>query len=340
MSNEEKIRIAFTLCDFDGQYARHVGVVMASVFANTDAKICVYLVHDDTLTLENQKKLTETARRFDQEIEFINVQGRIADYVPENKRGSARRGTYYSLMIPSLFSFDKIIYLDCDIIVNMDIAKLWNVPISDHGIAASLDSFADVKIRKIKDFVRLRIVYKLLGIRKERYFNAGVFVMNLEKIRSAYRFKETVDMFRERYRKLIILNDQEYLNYIFRDDSYIIDKKFFEMDFPGTETGDIGSGILHMACSDKPWSSYTRPGADNLYWEYLAMTAYCEDNKALVKLILDGICTDEYYHLHSSDCLKHYKKQLKKKFREASWRSQPKILWNSFLVWRKEKSAK
>jgi len=334
--NNEKIKVALAICDSNGAYARHVSVVMASIFANTRSKVCVYLLHDDTLTDSNKIKLLKTAECFEQSVELINVQDRIGDCVPEDKRMSAGRATYFRLLIPSLFPFDKIIYLDCDVIVNMDIAELWHISIDDYALAAVLDSFAFADLKGSKDFLRLNVVYKLIGIQKNCYFNAGVLLLNLRKINRDYCFLSAVKDFFERYGKIIPFADQDFLNYVFYNDCLFIDDKFCRMDFSGIEADDVYGYILHLICDDKPWSSYTRPYVDNLYWEYLAKTPFCENNKTLIRTLLDDICRDEFYHLHSSDCKTQYKKKIWTNLKNAHLLSFPKVLWNCMQIKYKE----
>lgn len=335
MHDDGKIKIALSLCDPNGTYARHAAVVMASIFANTKSLVCVYLLHDDTLTEENKEKLIATAKTFSQEAVLINVQDRMSECVPIEKINSPGRATYFRLLIPSLFQFPKIIYLDCDIIVNMDVKDLWDIPVRDCALAAVLDSYAYAELKGIKNYVRERLVYQRIGIKKEKYFNAGVLLMNLEKINARYLFSIAVAAFFERYGAIIPFADQDFLNYLFADDCLFIDDKFCRMDFAGTETGDVDGYILHLICDNKPWSSYTRPYVDNLYWEYLAMTPYCGDNKTLIKTLFDDICTKEFYHLRTSDCKKHYKKRLSHNLRKGHLIPLPAMLWNIFKVSRK-----
>lgn len=55
------IHIALSVYDPKGTYSRHAGVVMASVLRNTDATVCFHILHDETLTKENRRRLEETA---------------------------------------------------------------------------------------------------------------------------------------------------------------------------------------------------------------------------------------------------------------------------------------
>ena len=54
MPEDDMIHIALAFCDPKGTYARHAAVTMASIFANTKRNVCVYIIHDDTLSKENR----------------------------------------------------------------------------------------------------------------------------------------------------------------------------------------------------------------------------------------------------------------------------------------------
>ena len=59
---------------------------------------------------------------------------------------------------------EKIIYLDTDIMINGDISKLFNIDISNHELGVVLDRYGHIFI-------------------KPDYFNSGMLLMNLKKIR-------------------------------------------------------------------------------------------------------------------------------------------------------------
>ena len=73
MADNDKIHVALAFCDPKGTYCRHAAVTAASIFANTSRRVCVHIVHDDTLTSDNRSKLLQLADGYGQEINFINI---------------------------------------------------------------------------------------------------------------------------------------------------------------------------------------------------------------------------------------------------------------------------
>lgn len=309
---KETIHTALAFCDPKGTYSRHAAVTMASIFANTEEKVCVHIVHDETLTAENRKKLEDTAESFGQEVDFINAGSMIDDKNIDVSKLTAdgARGTLYRLMLPDITENSRMIYLDCDIVVNMDIAELWNVDLCGAAVAVVPDVWSLDYKRGVPLPRRLAMVWDMLGVRRGEYFNAGVLLMDLKKLREEYDFMKEVEDFYARYRKCITLADQDCLNYIFADDKLLIDERFNRINSEGVSEDDLRGSIWHMAGgASKPWVVCTRPYVDDLYWRYLRLTPYCKSENELIRLMLAGLSSPAYTHIHSSDCVRRLKKQ-------------------------------
>ena len=101
-------------------------VAMASVLINTKVpqKVYFYLI-DDEIKQFNKGKITKTIHRLGGNIEFVKIKNsRLEDcYVS----GELSRASYFRLDIANILdeSVEKIIYLDCDLLVYDDIAKMW-----------------------------------------------------------------------------------------------------------------------------------------------------------------------------------------------------------------------
>lgn len=310
---KETIHIALAFCDPKGGYSRHAAVTMASIFANTKESVCVHIIHDETLTEENRNKLATTAGDFGQSADFINagsmIEGKNIDVSRLTADGA--RGTLYRLLLPEIVGADKIIYLDCDIAVNMDIAELWDVPLENFAVAAARDVWSLDYIKGAPVPWRLGLVWDVLGVSRDGYFNAGVLLMNLKKLREEYDFLKAVEDFYAKYKKCITLADQDCLNYIFAKDKLLIDEKFNRIDAGGVGEEDLRGSIWHMAGgAAKPWVACTRPYVDDLYWRYLRLTPYCRSEDELIRLMLSGLSSPAFTHIHSADCVKRLKKQL------------------------------
>ena len=105
------IHAALAFCDPKGTYARHAAVVMVSMFENTSSKLCVHIIHDNTLTEYNRAVFEKTALKYGQELDFINVEslldGTSIDVSKLTIDGA--RGTLFRLLIPDLIKVDKLL---------------------------------------------------------------------------------------------------------------------------------------------------------------------------------------------------------------------------------------
>lgn len=82
--------------------------------------------------------------------------------------------TYYRILIPNLYpQYEKVLYLDSDIIILDDIAKLYNVNINNYLIGA-------VSERWFRNYTEFKgYGEKVIGLKSyKKYINAGIMLMN------------------------------------------------------------------------------------------------------------------------------------------------------------------
>lgn len=330
MPDNDAVHVALAFRDPEGTYARHAAVTMASVFANCGGAATVHVLHDETLTRANRDALTQLADGFAQSVTFRDAgeRFRALGLNARNMAFQGFRGTMYRLFIPDLIGVAKVVYLDCDIVVNADIRDLWTQDLRGRALGAVRDVYALDLLKGRKISWRLKKFWTLLDIAPENYFNAGVLVMDLDKIRAGYSLLDAAIDFFDEYGRLAPLPDQDFLNSLFARDTTLLDERFNRIDAsPADEAATRGS-IWHMAGgSAKPWNSYTRPFVDDLYWRYLRLTPYCASDDELLSCALRGLSASPLTHLHSSDCVRRLLGQLADDiFRAHVW-TVPPILW-------------
>ena len=212
------IHVCFGLSDSDGRYSKFTGTAILSIFENTNSKITAHILHDDTLTADNREKFLIMAKSYGQVIKFHNVEERCAEEINfikqifknELTRDGFFIGKLYRLLTPKIFADDveKIIYLDSDIIVNLDIAELWQIPLDDKPLAAVTEKSLGTPIEC------LLLVWDGI-VDFENYFNSGVLVMNPKQIhpKEMPNIKAGIKFYGENQRYEYY--DQDILNYCF-----------------------------------------------------------------------------------------------------------------------------
>lgn len=89
--------------------------------------------------------------------------------------GFTRKATWYRIFLADLLAdVDRVLFLDCDLVVADSVAELWTVDLEDHYLAAVTNVFMLEHLFRVEE----------LGLIDPRdYFNAGVMLMNLDAMR-------------------------------------------------------------------------------------------------------------------------------------------------------------
>ncbi len=194
--------------------------------------------------------------------------------MPRNTQWPA--AVYYRLLLPFLCEADaRIIYLDCDIIVRASLAGLWNLPLGQ-----SMAGVADVGFDHLGRLAKQ-------GIEIEGpYFNSGVTVWNLDRIRTC-GYETLLRNASERLPNPEF-PDQDWMNLMFESDRLILPPHWNAMSHlfsdqkksmkPYTddqvELARTNPKICHFT-NVKPWTmSYTAHPYWFEYWQLLKETPY------------------------------------------------------------------
>ena len=105
-------------------------------------------------------------------MEYLPLKGRLDGYYTDARYSEAAS---YRLLLPELLpGYDKILYLDCDIIVRQDMGALFcNTNLNNNYLAAVSEAPIEDQAERIK----------VLGCVPGQYFNSGVLLMNLKQMR-------------------------------------------------------------------------------------------------------------------------------------------------------------
>lgn len=227
------IHVCFGLHDRTGRYSKFTGTAMLSLLENTNAKVTVHILHDDTLTQDNRDKFSYVAGQYNQRVEFYNVERLCADklaemvaLVPTVKTSRVSVGAFYRLLIPQLLPKDvaKCIYLDSDMLVNLDISELWRVELDDKPLAAVREMNANAYNYETFDAAQKYLLSEGL-VEYDDYFNSGLLVMNLTYLRQAEKFIMSGVKWRGEHPQCNCF-DQDIWNYLFSKDYVELPAKF------------------------------------------------------------------------------------------------------------------
>ena len=134
------------------------------------------------------------------ELEYILLKGRLKDVYIDPRYSEAAS---LRLLLPELLpELDRILYLDCDIVVRQDIARLWEeTRLGDNYLAAVYEAAIVGQAER----------FRALGCDPARYFNSGFLMMNLAQMREEKVSERLLEACRVPY---LEFPDQDALNQV------------------------------------------------------------------------------------------------------------------------------
>ena len=141
---------------------------------------------------------------------FYNVSRMVRDYKLDTNNAHISVETYFRFLAQDILSaYDKVVYLDSDLVVNGDVAELFDVDLGNNLVAATrdIDYLANLNVRGGD---RMRYSLEILNMDDPyAYFQAGVMVFNTRELR---RLHSIVEWLQIATNPVYIYNDQDILN--------------------------------------------------------------------------------------------------------------------------------
>ncbi len=251
----------------DNNYAPFVAITLESILENCSKD---YFYHFHVLTTDLDKAYEEKLKTYESEdvkIEFISLRETLTKIkVKFHLRDYYSIETYYRFFIANMYpQYDKVLYMDCDIVVLGDIAELYNNDITNLYLAASPEEvMAEVKV--FGDYVE-----KALDVPVPEYFNAGIMVMNLAEFRKdniEKKFFEMINRFRFR-----VTQDEDYLNVLCKGKTKILDLGWNKTAFKNDKFDDKNLKLIHYKINWKPWKN-RNVLYEEYFWNYAKKTEF------------------------------------------------------------------
>lgn len=262
-SKREIIPIFFAV---DDNYAPYLAVSLNSLISTTSSKYDYHInILIETISEEN-KQILEGMATENIKVKFVSVTERLRMICARlHMRDYYTKATYYRFFIPAMFpEYDRGLYLDCDIAITDDVAKLYHCHLANNLVAAIPDEIiTDIEVFGLYS-------EKVLGIPRQEYFNAGILVMNLAEMRRVNIEKQFSQLLSKRtYR---VAQDQDYLNVLCYGKTTLINKKWNKTPLPDSNPLLLPK-IAHYKINFKPWR-YDGVIYGELFWKYAEGTAY------------------------------------------------------------------
>lgn len=238
---------------------------MKSIMENADRsrKYHIYILHMGITEATQAKVLAMADEEF--AIDFVDVTDKmksIADKLPI--RDYYSNTTYFRLFIPDMFpQYRKALYIDSDTIVVGNIAELY-----DHKLGKLYAGVCPDRVVAQTDILG-DYVEKVLGVKRTRYFNAGVMLMNCSQFRENHLLDEFLEMLHVYL--FVVAQDQDYLNLICKNQVLYMEPKWNAQVFGELACPEEEVGLFHFNMAAKPWH-YEDCRLAEYFWKYAKMT--------------------------------------------------------------------
>lgn len=274
----------------DNNYAQHLGVAVCSLLHHNKwcEQIVIYVI-DNQIETNNKRKLEDIVMSFENSemrwIPFDEWKKRLNLSMPWPISISSYARLFLGSMLP--LNVEKVLYLDCDMLVNGSLCDLWKFDMDNDILAAVQDSVPD----KVKSAVGVFPI--------KPYFNAGLLLIDLCKWRDFDIERQCVDYINDK-KGNVLHHDQGILNHVLQDHwrrlplkynlmtiNYIFSRKRI-LDYYGEhssfydleefESAQKNPVIIHYTPSftSHPWEENCAHPLRQMYWDFLEKTPWRE----------------------------------------------------------------
>jgi len=274
-------------------YVPYISSLLHSLAAHSSEKYTydINIFHRDITSESMQLLIGEFADRKNIHIRFYDISSRYEEYKNLFTRGHFAIETYFRLFIQDIMtSYKKVLYLDGDMVINADVAELYETDIKGYLLAACPDpdtaglynGFEPQKKDYMDNVLKIKKPYE--------YFQAGVILFNLDEMRRTLDVNSLLK-FAASYEWELL--DQDVLNFIAQGKTKLVDMSWNVMyDWRRIRLKKIvalapislydayvkarqNPKIVHYAGPEKPWHE---PEGDfaTLYWQAARRSIFYE----------------------------------------------------------------
>ena len=268
LSRKEPIVVA---CAADHRYACPLTVMLRSLVAHLspDRTLTVYVV-DGGIRPHDKRRVASSLSPDRGTVHWVSPER--ACFLGLPLWGRMPIATYDKLLVLELLpeNVGKALWLDCDLLVLADVARLWDLSLGQHHALAVQDA--------IVPYVSSRFGvarYQEAGLDpRAKYFNAGVMLLNLDLLRRDDIVGQALAYLR-RYRDHVYFWDQEGLNAVLASRWGELDARWNWNASVGTRTRTAEVGwMVHFSGTLKPWHYRGRGRHHALFYQYLDQTMW------------------------------------------------------------------
>lgn len=183
-------------CAADDFFSMPLAVTATSALKNLDPSYNMILyVLDGGIREVNKKKILASLNSNRLEVHWIKPSSdRLTRMLLKCQASSHPTSTYYRLLLAEIIPkmYKRAIYLDTDVVVEGNLAQLWEVDIQDACLLAVQDPVHRT-LHQAQHLKKLGLVNSNTSL-NSKYLNSGVLLINLEKWRTEQVTEQVIDL--------------------------------------------------------------------------------------------------------------------------------------------------
>ena len=286
--NKNVIPIIFAV---NNNYSMPLNVAITSILKNASSNdfYKIYILYKNkSLNCLNRSILkfrTALEKTCQCDINFIDISDVNFDNFPHTDDCKhISKETYFRYIIPSLFkNYNKVLYLDCDITVKTSLKELYDTDITDYYFAGVEDILEKDNLTR-------------LGLNK--YCNAGVMLLNLEKMRKD-NIEEKLFNYTVNNQDKIVWQDQDVMNVVMQNGILYLplvwNTQVFDWDRSSKFCEVLNSAkIIHYVGCIKPWDIEAKSSLKKIFYEYYNITPICSRILSVTRYSILGFVRGVY----------------------------------------------
>lgn len=300
---------------FDKNFSKYAAVTIQSIICNNKLPITFYLMIDNSVSLFDKLYLQYMIKKSKNKVKIFNM----SDTFKNAFSGSWSKAMYYPILLSNICNEDRILFLDSDTLITGELQSFYNldfednycIAVNDYGMKSWIKSKHKILLSNNEESTidkYFEDIRKWNNLDMERYFNSGMLLLNLNKIRQNNAQEEMLNILKN---NILACPDQDCFNICFHNSVKIVSMKYNFMvvnkdiyqnlqdkDKSQYDTFLTNATPLIIHFLTKPWLGCINdiPYAD-LYYKYKDKTIYkYKMDKATFRSIIRlKISTKEIY---------------------------------------------
>jgi lipopolysaccharide biosynthesis glycosyltransferase len=230
-------------CATDQNYAQHLGIMIYSLMLNTASpKLFDIYIVDGGILPEDIKRFEQIEAKFGCKLVFLKPDRKYFEKLKVFEIYS--EATYYRYFLLDTLPVEKMLFLDCDMVIEGDVTELYNTDQQGNILSAVYEVLCPVK--------------HLEKINLTKSFNAGMMLIDCKKWQEQ-QISQKAYQYQIDNEHLLEYPDQDSLNIILKDSWQIVPYRWNAIARLGLVKLGIGKADFRFFSKEEIFKEYNNP---------------------------------------------------------------------------------